>query len=304
MFKRLFDQTMGGYYLYRALGAVIPLIPPALGYPLFGAIGALFFYLFAEAREPLRANLAHVMPQATLAEIDATARGTLRNHLKNYYDFFRASRLSLEDIRGIVTIHGLENLARALEKGKGVIFISAHFGNLDIVGQGFALHSFKVTTPAEHIKPEILFQEIIRVRGSKGMKIVPVDGPLIGLVKALKRNEIVGLAADLDLTKTGMCVQFFDAPARMPSGYAQLSLKTGSPILPAFGVRRADNTFDAFAEPALELERTGDEEADVRAGVERVARIMEKWIGAHPDQWVMWHRIWENDGQSGHSHTQ
>lgn len=278
--------------MYRVLGAIIPLIPPSIGYWLFGTVGKLFFYLFADAREPLRANLKHVMRGASLAEIDETARRTLSNHLKNYYDFFRASRLSIEDIRRIVMVHGLENLTQALERGKGVIFISAHFGNLDVVGQSFALHNFKVTTPAEHIKPEILFQEIIRVRSAKGMKIVPVDGPLIGLVKALKRNEIVGLASDLDITKTGISVQFFDSPARLPNGYAQLSLKTGAPILPAFGLRKADNTFDAFAEPAIIINRTGDDEADIRRCVEQVARIMEKWIGAHPDQWVMWHRIW------------
>lgn len=283
---------MAGYYLYRVLGALVPIIPPSMGYAMFGAIGASFFYLFKDAREPLRANLRHVMAGASNAEIDATARRTLRNHLKNYYDFFRSAKLNEEQIREMVRVQGLENLERALAKGKGVIFITAHFGNLDIVGQAFALHNYKVTVPAEHIKPEILFQEIVKVRASKSLKVIPVDGPLIGLVKALKRNELIGLASDLDITKSGMLVDFFDAPARLPDGYAQLALKTGAPILPAFSLRREDNGFDAYAEEALELTNSGDEEADVRCGVERIVAVMEKWIGTHPDQWVMWHRIW------------
>jgi lauroyl/myristoyl acyltransferase len=113
-------------------------------------------------------------------------------------------------------------------------------------------------------------------------------------VRALKKNEIVGLASDLDITKSGIVVNFFNAPARLPDGYAQLALKTGAPILPAFCVRKADNTFEGYAEPALELKSTGDFAADVRAGVEQIVRIMEKWIGAHPEQWVMFHKIWEN----------
>ncbi len=285
---------MAGYYLYRVMGAVIPLIPPSIGYPLFGAIGSLFFTLFKDAREPLRANLRHVMREAGPKQMDAAARQTLRNHLKNYYDFFRASRLSADQIRRMVEVHGLENLDRALAKGQGVIFITAHFGNLDIVGQTFALRGYQVTTPAEHIKPEILFQQIVKVRASKGMTIIPVDGPLMSLLRALKRNEIIGLAADLDVTKSGIVVNFFDAPAQLPDGYAQLALRMGAPILPSFSLRKDDNTFEAYAEPAIELTSTGDFQADVRAGVEQIVRVMEKWIGAHPEQWVMFHRIWEN----------
>src|SRR5919202_122778 len=99
MFKRLFNQTMAGYYLYRVLGLVVPLIPPRLGYALFGWIGNVFFDLFADAREPLRANLRHVMRGASAKALDAAARQTLRNHLKNYYDFFRATRLSEAEIK-------------------------------------------------------------------------------------------------------------------------------------------------------------------------------------------------------------
>ena len=293
MIKRLFNQTMGGYYMYRALGAVVPRIPPWLGYPLFGFVGWLFFYLFRDAREPLRANLRHVMAGAAPAEIDATARRTLRNHLRNYYDFFRATRLSAEQIKGMVEVHGLENLEHALSWGKGVIFVSAHFGNIDIVGQTFVLNGYRVTIPAEHVKPEILFQEIVGVRASKGIRIIPVDGPLMALMRALKKNELIGLAADLDVTGSGMTVDMFGAPACLPDGYAQLALKTGAAILPAFSLRKPDNTFAAFAEPAVQIPKTGDYEADVRAGVECVVKVMEKWIGEHPDQWVFFHRIWD-----------
>ena len=283
--------------MYRLLGAIVPLIPPRIGYALFGLVGACFYSLFADAREPLRDNLRHVMRGSSQRQIDATARQILRNHLKNYYDFFRASRLNAYQIKSMVKVHGLEHLRQAHAKGKAVIFITAHFGNLDIVGQTFALFGYQVTTPAEHVRPEVLFQEIVKVRASKGMKIIPVDGPLLGLVRSLKRKEIIGLAADLDVTRSGLVVDFFGDPTRLPDGYARLSLRTGAPILPAFSLRQPDNTFEAYAEPAVELRVTGNLEADVRAGVEQVVRIMEKWIGAHPDQWVMFHRIWE-DGKS------
>lgn len=293
MFKRLFNQTMAGYWMYVVLGAIIPFIPPRWGYPLFGWIGERFFEWFADAREPLRDNLHHVMPNAPLEQIDCVARKVLQNHLKNYYDFFRSTRLTQADIAKIVQVNGFENLTNALARGKGVIFITAHFGNLDVVGQTFAIRGYRVTTPAEHVKPEILYQRIVATRAAKGLTIIPVDGPLLALVRALKRNEIIGLAADLDVTKSGMVVQFFGAPARLPDGHVRMALRTGAALLPAFSLRLADNTFAAYAEPAIELQRTGDFDADARAGVEQVARVLEKWIGNYPEQWVMFHRLWE-----------
>jgi lauroyl/myristoyl acyltransferase len=96
--------------------------------------------------------------------------------------------------------------------------------------------------------------------------------------------------------KSGILVKFFDAPARLPDGHVQLALRTGAALLPAFSMRLPDNTFAAYAEPAIELQSGSDFDADVRAGVEQVARVMEKWIGQHPEQWVMFHRIWRSDG--------
>ncbi len=282
--------------MYRVLGAIIPLVPPRWGYPLFGWIGARFFDWFAEAREPLRDNLRHVMPEATPEQTDCAARNILRNHLKNYYDFFRSTHLTLEEVGRLVQVNGIENLENARARGKGVIFVTAHFGNLDIVSQTFAVRGYKVTTPAEHVKPEILFQHIAATRSSKGLTIIPVDGPLLALVRALKRNQLVGLVSDLDVTKSGIVMQLFDAPARLPDGHVQLALRTGAALLPAFSLRQPDNTFVAFAEPALALQETGNFHADVRAGVEQMARIMEKWIAAHPDQWVQFHPIWKENG--------
>lgn len=292
MFKRIFNQTLAGYWMYSVLGAIVPRIPPRWGYPLFGWIGARFFDWFADAREPLRDNLRHVLKDAAPDEINRVARNILRNHLKNYYDFFRSPRLTQDDIAKLVQVNGFENLTNALARGKGVIFITAHFGNLDVVGQTFAIRGYKVTTPAEHVKPEILYQRIVATRAAKGLTIIPVDGPLLALVRALKKNEIIGLAADLDVTQSGIVVQFFDAPARLPDGHVQLALRTGAALLPAFSMRLPDNTFAAYAEPAMELQNSGDFEADVRAGVEQSARVMERWIGQHPEQWVMFHRIW------------
>jgi len=211
---------------------------------------------------------------------------------KNHYDLFRMPTLSRAEIERLVRVEGWEHVEKALSKGKGLILVSAHFGNTDIVSQVLTLRGVPVVVPAEHLKPEALYRYMCSLRASKGIRLIPVDGPLLELFRALRRNEVVGLAADRDVTESGIVVDFFGAPARLPDGYAQLSLRTGAPIIVGFSQRLPDNTFVAHLEPPLELEVTGDRAHDVRVGVERVVVIMEHYIGKHPEQWVMSVPIW------------
>lgn len=283
------------YYLHRLLGLVVPLIPPGLAYPLATRLGDLFYHLDKVTRANIYDNVTHILegsPKA-VGDCEAIVRGVFRHMAKNYYDLFRVPTLSLTEIAHLVKVEGWEHVERALSKGKGLILVTAHFGNTDIVAQVLALREIPVVGPAEHLKPEVLFQYICGLRTSKGLRLIPIDGPLLELFRALRRNEVVGLAADRDITESGIVVDFFGAPARLPDGYAQLSLRTGAPIVAGFSQRLPDNTFVAHFEPPLELEATGDRDRDVRAGVEKVVAIMERYIGEHPEQWVMSVPIWQ-----------
>ncbi len=291
------DQTMLSYYLYRLLGLVVPLIPPRLGYPLATKLGD-FLYRWARGT---RANIHHNVTRILqgnpkrASDVEAIVRGVFRNMAKNYYDLFRLPALSLAEIARLVKVEGWEHVERALSQGKGLILVTVHFGNTDIVAQVLVLREIPVVAPAEHLQPEVLFQYVRGLRASKGLRLIPIDGPLLELFRSLRRNEAVGLAADRDITQSGIVEDFFGAPARLPDGYAQLSLRTSAPIIAGFSRRLPDNTFAAHLEPPLELENTGDRNRDVRAGVERVVAIMERYIGEHPEQWVMSVPIWQTE---------
>lgn len=287
------NQRVLSYYLHRLAGLVVPLIPPRLGYRLSSRLGDALFHLLRDPRRIVEDNVIHVLGDGTSkATIDRVAREIFRNSLKNYFDLFRVATLSMEQIEGLVSVHGWENIDRALAAGKGLILVSAHFGNVDIVAQALALRHHRITVVAEHIKPEALFQYICGLRGSKGIRLIPIDAPLLGLFRALRRNEIVGLAADLDISGNGIIVDLFGAPARLPYGPARLALCTGAKIVMGFSLRLPDNTFALHLEPPFELERTGDLKHDIRVNTEKIAAVLERYIGEHPEQWVMFQPIW------------
>ncbi len=271
----------------------MPLVPPRLGYALFDVLGDLAHDHSKASRDNVYDNLRHVLgPQTELAQLERVARQIFRHQARNYYDLFRVASLGAEEIRELVTAHGLENIDAALQAGRGVIMFTAHYGNLDIVGQMFALQGYPLTIVAEHLQPERLYRYVTSLRASKGLQLIPSDTFLRPLYRALRNNEIVGLAADRNLTGTGTLVSLFGAPALLPDGHVRLALRTGAKLLPAFSIRRPDNTFEAFAEPALQLETTGDADRDTASAMASLAGVVEKYIGRHPEQWVMFQPVW------------
>ena len=283
------------YHLYRLAGFFVPLVPLRLGYLAAFRLGRLFYRLSPGTRANVRDNVIHVLGEgASAAEVERVTRETFRYIALNYYDILRVPTLSPAEVERVVRVEGWENVERALAAGKGLIMVSAHFGNIEIVLHILLFRGIPVTIPVERVQPEILFQYICRVRTSKGLRLIPIDGPLLELFRALRRGEIAGLAADRDITHSGVMVDFFGTPARLPAGHVQLALRTGAPIVMGFSQRLPDNTFVARFEPPLELENTGDRERDVRTGLETVVSIMERYIAQHPEQWAVMVPIWQS----------
>jgi KDO2-lipid IV(A) lauroyltransferase len=188
---------------------------------------------------------------------------------------------------------------RALARGKGVILFSAHFGNVDILIQVPLALGVPLSTPVEHVQPERLFQYTLRLRTSHGLRMFPTGGPMMGLYRALKRGEVIGLAADRGIDVSTRRVEFFGAPASLPEGPVRLALRTGAALLPGSGLRLPDNSFLARIEPALELPNTGDREADVAAGMAMVADVLERIILQQPEQWLLAKPVWPMNGLDG-----
>jgi len=287
------DQSLISYYIYRVLGALVPLLPPRIGYALFGWFGNLAYSHSTGSRQNVEDNLRHVLgAQANPDRIAAIARKIFRNQAHNYYDLFRLSTLRAEQIERLVTFRGGEHLDQGLSQGKGLVLVSAHFGNVDVVAQMLALRQYPVTVAAEHLRPEKLYQYVASLRASKGIQLVPADAFMRPLFRALHRNEIVGVAADRNLTGGGTLVEFFGSPALLPDGHVRIALHTGANLAMAFAMRKPDCTLEAVVEPPLDLERSGDPQRDVHLGMARVVAVLEKYIGRYPEQWVMFQPVW------------
>ena len=110
-------------------------------------------------------------------------------------------------------------------------------------------------------------------------------------MRALRQGGTIGLASDRDFLRNGTPVRFFGQETTLPIGAVRLAMETGAPIVPVICRRhRLRQTF-TIEEPFY-LPKTGDTDADVRRGLERVVAILERHIRADPAQWVMFQRVW------------
>ncbi|MCB0211137.1 MAG: lysophospholipid acyltransferase family protein [Anaerolineae bacterium] len=281
------------YHLVRLAGTIVPKIPPALGYTLCRWAGGLAYRFNRSTRLTISLNLRRILgPQIAEGEIQRRARLTFDTLLYNYFDLFRLPRLDDDAVRRLVTVNGWDNVEAALAEGKGIVMTSAHLGNIEVVLYAMLLRGLAITIPVERIEPPEIFGYITALRTSKGLKLIPIDGPLIDLIRTLKKKGVAGLAGDRDITGTGQIVDFFGYPAHLPDGHIRLALRTGAPLVVGFSYRRPDQSYQATFLPPYHPPASGSEEERIAAGMKFIVAEMEKAIAQAPEQWTVTVPIW------------
>jgi len=166
-----------------------------------------------------------------------------------------------------------------------------HAGNWDHAGAYFCLKGIHLVTVAERLKPERLFNEFLRYRQAMGMEVLPLDSrSIVTLAQRLREGHLIALVADRDLSKSGLDVQFFGKPARMPAGPAVLALKTGAIFLTAFVNYTNQGIHITFDE--ISIPEDGTQEEKVSILVQKSANNFEEGIRKFPQDWHMLQRIW------------
>jgi len=290
---------------YRAGWRVVRTLPESLAYLLFQMIADRSWGRRSKGVQQLEKNLRRVVPQASEGELRALSKRSMRLYLRYWCDSFRISDWSTERITQSIAIVNEENLRSALALGKGCIVALPHAGNWDHAGAWACVTGMPLTTVAERLKPESLFQAFLRYRQTLGMEVLPTDGDhIVGvLASRLRAGRLVALVADRDLSSNGVNVDFFGESVSMPAGPAALAVQTGAALIPAFvryleprnsrGINIEVEFFSPVPDPGVGLR--GDR---IEQMVAECANVFEKSITEYPSQWHMLQRFWLSDRRS------
>jgi KDO2-lipid IV(A) lauroyltransferase len=282
-----------GYWLWRAGAAAAQGLPPRVAYRLAVVLGDVAYLTWTTKRRIAKRNFAVVLGRPVGdREVARTARRSFRNFAKYLVEIMRFPKLRPEDFERLVQIEGFEHLERARASGRGVIFVSIHFGNFEIGGARVA-GEIPLNVIADDLANQRLMDLLIGHRAHKGINIHSPTGAARKVLQALRRNEMVGLMMDLGpraLAFDNVPAPFFGVPTRFPTVAADLARVSGAPIVVAAVVRQRDNTFRGIALPPIFVDRRGD--GDARLVTERIAEQLEGFVRRWPDQWYIFRPMW------------
>jgi KDO2-lipid IV(A) lauroyltransferase len=245
--------------------------------------------------EQLRKNLARVIGTTPAEVPDSLMRASVASYARYWREAFRLPTMNqVELARRLDRVFiGAEKFADADRGGRGAVIALPHSGNWDMAGVWLAQNYGTFTTVAERLTPESLYDRFIVYRESLGFEVLPLTGgqrpPMEILAERLRANRFVCLMADRDLTRSGVQVNFFGEPTRLPAGPARLAIETGAPLHPAHVYYDGDDCVVQI-DDALDTS-SGDVGVITQALADRFAVN----IAVHPQDWHMLQPQWLAD---------
>jgi KDO2-lipid IV(A) lauroyltransferase len=262
----------------------------------------IVYLLHRKLRRVGKRNLELAFPDKTPRERARILRGVFTSMGRQAAEVCLFPKYTRENVSRTVVYEGFENFERALARGKGVMFLTAHLGAWELSAFAHSLYGYPLNVVMRPLDNPYLDRLTRRYRSMHGNKAVDKDFAR-GLIAAMRKGETVGVLMDTNMIPSqGVFVNFFGIPACTASGVARVALKTDAAVVPGFtiwdpGLRKYRLRFD----PAVELERTGNPEADVVANTQKFTSVIEDYVRRYPEQWLWVHRRWKTrpEGEPG-----
>ncbi len=285
-----------GYVAVRAALVVLRPIPFGLARTLCVAIMRVYFVLDRRHREIAMTNLRLAFPEKDEAWRRQVARGSFENLGLIAAEVSHLHRLTPENIRDHVTFENYDIYEKAKERGRGCFYITAHFGNWEMLAHAHALVGRPFHVVVRPLDNPLLDDYLERSRISTGNRIIDKGrGGARTMMAALRRNEDVGILIDQYSRRSkGVFVPLFGVEASTTAGVAVVALRTRTPLLPVYIVREpGDLRFRVLVFPEVELAQTGNRKEDISLTTANINRALETAVRMHPDQWLWAHRRWK-----------
>src|SRR5262249_5746489 len=283
------------YLPVRLTAKFLGLLPRPVARAFGMSIGLLAYALYPRLRRVGMRNLAIAFPAKNSKEKKRILRQVYKNLGRQMAEFCLFPRYTRENVERIAVYDGFENFAQADARGKGVLFITAHFGGWEIGSFFHSLHGHPLNIVIRPLDNPHLNAMVDRYRTRYGNSTFPKQDFARGLLSSLKRGQTVGILMDTNMTPPqGAFVDLYGVPACTATGLARVALHTDAAVVPGFTLwDQKLGKYRIRFDPALKLIRTGDDEADAVANTAAFTKVIENYVSRYPEQWLWVHRRWE-----------
>lgn len=276
---------------------IVKVIPAGCLYAFAKNIAALA-YIFAVKQREIALDSLNIAfgREKSPREIEGIARDCFVYMAKSAVElmfFFDKPRA----LRERVQIQGRQNLDKALAAGRGVILVSAHFGNFPLLLGKLAVEGYRaggIMRPMRDARVEKIFFEKRKRFGVKTIYSQPRNECVNNTIDALRNNELVFIPIDQNFGTAGIFVNFFGEKAATATGPVILAQRTKAALIPCFIIRQPDDRHKIIFEAELELEEGKDPRDTIAINIQRLTGIIESYIRRYPAEWGWIHRRWKS----------
>ncbi len=278
----------------RLLFSGLALLPRPLAIRAGRALAHIAYLVNWKLRRIGERNLELAFPEMGQRERSRLLRGSIVNLGRHLGEFSRCSRVTPETLRKTIDCEGLDNLDAARALGRGVIMFTGHLGAWEMISLTLSAFGYPFNFLVRRIKNPAIERLIENTRTRFGNRTIDKRSAARAMLTTLRRGGMLGLLVDINVMRDkGIFVDFFGVPASTTFMAAKLALRTGAAVVPVFAPwedRR--QRFVMYIGAPLTIDRSGDEEEDIRQLTSRFTKTVEDYIRRYPDQWLWIHKRW------------
>ena len=283
------------YVAFRALAALVSHLPYSWAGGLGTTLGLAVMYLTGYRRSVTMDNLTHAFPEKSSDELRRIARGAYRNYGRAILEMLWAGGQPADALKEKIHPRDMHIVHQALNGGRGLILLSAHYGSWEFLLSGLRLH---IPAPflaiAQRQRNERIDAMIDSRRRRFDVTTVPMGPSVREVLKGLKAGKVVLILGDQSGPRESVFIPFFGRPSATHRGAAAFALRSGAPMVMTLLLRRADGMYDAVFEPIDTSGLTGDREAQIVELTKRHAAVLERYIRLRPEDWLWMHKRWKH----------
>lgn len=292
--KRLIKSLMI-LFMWYPMRLVVGFLPLRATWWLAVAGGQMLYAISRSKRRVMWLEFSRAMPSMTEAEISKTVKGSFVNYCASEAEVLLYPSLNSEFIRRFVRIEGMENLDRALGKGKGVLLYQAHFGAFQMTMPAVGYSGYKmnqISASASVWKEESgssaqrrMFDIKAKYEYALPVRHISVTSSLKPLFKALKENEIVGITVDGGGGKKVVPINFLGREALFQTGAADIAVSTGAEIVPVFIITEKGLRHRLFIHEPIKFDPEPGKEENRKVILQAFASLLEGYVKKYPDHY-------------------
>jgi len=285
-----------GLALFLPLGWLLAHVPARAGLWIGRRLGDLIWLVLPRRQAMTLDNLARAFGrERSLSELRRLGRHSFEHLGMNVVEacvfFFRAPAVLLSRVE----LCGMEHVHAAATLGKGILLLTAHYGNWELLAASHTLTIFPLSVVVRPMDDPLMDRVVERFRLRSAVELIAKRQALPEIRDALRRGRMVGILLDQNASRAeGVFAPFFGIPASTSKALAVISLRTGAPVVPVFIRRVEGGRHRVEVQPVIPSPAAGDV-ADYTAAFNR---SIEAAVRRAPEQWFWMHNRWKTRPRS------